>query len=74
MMRKRIFTGWTWTRWAFLIIGLLMVVHAGLNREWLLTLPGFYFAGMGVFGLGCASGSCVNNACETKPDHDHRAS
>jgi hypothetical protein len=74
MMRKRIFTGWTWTRWAFLIIGLLMVVHAGLDREWLLTLPGFYFAGMGIFGLGCASASCVNNGCEVKPDHDHRAS
>ncbi|UJH89654.1 hypothetical protein LZ575_11205 [Antarcticibacterium sp. 1MA-6-2] len=73
-MRKRIFSGWTWTRWVFVIIGLLMVIHAGLDGEWAFTLPGLYFAGMGVFGLGCASGSCANNACEVKPDHDHRTS
>jgi hypothetical protein len=71
-MLKRIITGWTWTRWAFMSIGILMIIHAGLDEEWLFTLPGFYFAAMGIFGLGCASGSCSNNTCKGKPDRDHR--
>lgn len=73
-MRERILSGWTWTRWAFVVIGALMIIQAGLDGEWLLAFPGFYFAGTGIFGLGCASGSCANNACEVKPDHDHRTS
>ncbi len=58
-MKNRIVTGWTFTRWFYLGIGTLVMVMAGIERDWTLALPGLYFASMAIFSFGCAAGHCA---------------
>jgi len=67
-MKKRILTGWTWMRGAFLFIGLWMIIQTALEGQWIGIALGAWLAIMGVFGLGCAAGNCFNGSCEVNPD------
>lgn len=58
-MKNRIFTGWTFSRWFYLGIGALVLVMAGIEKEWTLALAGLYFASMAIFSFGCAAGNCA---------------
>ena len=57
-MKKRILTGWTIKRAVYLIFGVLIVVQGFREKEWGWILAGGYFASMGLFSFGCASGNC----------------
>ena len=58
-MKERILTGWTFLRLLYLAVGILLVIQSIMDHDWLIALPGIYFASMGVFAFGCASGKCA---------------
>jgi len=65
-MKKNILTGWTLRRYVYLIAGILIAMQAIREKEWMLTLAGIYFAAMGLFAFGCASGNCLGGKCTTE--------
>jgi hypothetical protein len=44
-------------------MGLYVVVQGIIDREWFWLIPGIYFASMGLFAFGCASGNCYGSQC-----------
>ena len=71
-MMKRITTGWTWIRAAYLGIGLLVILQSAFEGQWLGIILGTWPAAMGLFGLACAGGSCATGSCSAKPDGNHK--
>ena len=69
---KRITTGWTWIRAAYLGIGLWVILQSALEGQWLGIFLGAWPAAMGLFGLACAGGSCASGNCSVKPEGDHK--
>jgi len=69
-MKERIFTGWTWIRAAYFLIGVWVIVQSALEGEWIRIALGAWPAAMGLFGLACAGGNCSTGACEVKSDPD----
>ncbi|MEO5643631.1 MAG: hypothetical protein ABIQ40_06325 [Bacteroidia bacterium] len=57
-MKNRILTGWTLRRGFYLAAGIFLLIQSIMDHEWLIALPGIYFASMGIFAFGCASGNC----------------
>ncbi len=70
MIKNRLLTGWTFIRVAYLVIGIMVIIQAAVNDQWLGMLLGGYVAFMGLFAFGCAGGSCFDGNCEVKPDRD----
>lgn len=69
-MKNRILTNWTLTRVLFLLMGTTIIIQAIINKEWFGMVLGAYFATMGLFAVGCASGNCFadnNKTAPTKP-------
>lgn len=66
-MKQRILTGWTFTRALYVGLGVMMIVNAVGNQQWLGVLFGGYFASMGIFAFGCASGNCFGGNCNVEP-------
>ena len=66
-MKKRILTNWTFTRALFLIMGTMVVVQSVISHQWFAVLFGAYFAAMGLFAFGCASGNCFGGSCSKEP-------
>ncbi len=58
-MKERILTGWTFRRVLYLAVGIILVIQSIMDNDWLIALPGIYFASMGLFAFGCASGNCA---------------
>ncbi|TSJ42342.1 hypothetical protein [Fluviicola chungangensis] len=67
-MKERILKNWTFTRALFLILGIIIITQSALRHEWVGILFGSYFASMGLFSFGCASGNCYGGNCEVKPE------
>ena len=65
-MKQRVFSNWTFLRWMYLIIGVLLLVPSFLERQWLGIVLGSYFATMGLFAFGCAAGSCSADLYKSK--------
>jgi hypothetical protein len=57
-MKERILTNWTITRVLYLVLGLFVIIQAVTDGQWLGAAFGSYFAAMGLFAFGCASGNC----------------
>lgn len=57
-MIRRITSGWSVMRVLYLGIGLVIAFQSAVLREWFGMAIGGYFAAMGLFGFGCASGNC----------------
>jgi hypothetical protein len=70
MIKDRLLSGWTFTRVAYLIIGIMVIIQAAVNDQWLGILLGAYVTSMGLFAFGCASGSCFDGSCRVKHDPD----
>jgi hypothetical protein len=64
-MLDRILTGWSFQRAFYLIAGGGMVIMSIVDHQWPGVLIGGYFASMGLFAFGCASGNCYGGACKT---------
>lgn len=62
-MKQRILTGWTWIRGIYLVTGIIIVVQAAVNRQWLGVALGSYLAAMAIFKFGCAAGNCLGSDC-----------
>lgn len=69
-MKARILSGWTFTRALYLIIGILIIIQSLMEKEWLGAAFGGYFAAMGLFAFGCASGSCFQGNCSVDSKSD----
>jgi hypothetical protein len=57
-MKNRMLYGWNPRRTLYLIAGVAIAIYAIIAGEWWGGLLGVYFAAMGLFNWGCASGSC----------------
>lgn len=66
-MKERIFKSWTLTRILFLILGTSIIIQSVLSQQWAGILFGSYFASMGLFAYGCASGNCYGGNCTVDP-------
>lgn len=64
-MKERILTQWTLPRALFLIMGIMVMVQSAMSHQWFGILFGAYFAAMGLFAFGCASGGCFGGNCAT---------
>jgi hypothetical protein len=64
-MRERILTGWNVQRVFYLIAGLGLIAISVSDRQWFGVVFGLYFASMGLFAFGCASGNCYGGRCQT---------
>jgi len=67
-MKEKILTGWTFMRAIYLVMGVFVIVQSAMNNQWLGVAFGAYFASMGLFAFGCASGSCLGGNCSTEPE------
>lgn len=73
-MKYRILTGWNWRRILFLGMGTLIIIQSVLYHEWLSVLIGLYFASMGLFSFGCASGACYTGIPTNRVEQDENKS
>ena len=63
-MKERILSNWSLIRVFYVIIGGTLIIQSVLSNQWIGVLVGAYFAAMGVFAFGCASGNCYGGQCE----------
>lgn len=68
-MKERILTGWTFKRVLYIVMGGYLIVQSVMDKQWVFILFGAYFAAMGLFAFGCASGNCYGNSCDMKLEH-----
>lgn len=57
-MKNRILQGWTFWRFVYLLMGVVVLTEAIMNRQWPGLIFGGYFTAMAVFNFGCAAGAC----------------
>ena len=60
-MKQRLLSNWTFARFFYLLLGILMLVQSIWMGQWLGILMGSYFASMGLLAFGCAAGNCSIN-------------
>ena len=65
-MAQRILIGWNFCRALYFILGVFVIVQSVIDKQWLAFIFGVYFAGMGFFSIGCASGNCAVNNLEAQ--------
>ena len=65
-MKERLLTNWTITRAFYLIVGIFVVIQSIMSQHWFGIAFGGYFAAMGLFAFGCASGNCIGGNCSTE--------
>lgn len=65
-MKERILTNWTFKRALYLIMGCAVIIHSVMSQQWFGVAFGGYFAAMGLFAFGCASGNCFGGNCEVE--------
>ena len=65
-MKDRILNNWTITRGLYLVMGILVITQSVVSGQWLGAVIGGYFAAMGLFAFGCASGNCIPNSPASK--------
>lgn len=68
MIQQRLTRGWSTRRVIYLLAGLAISYQSASAGDWLPGLAGAYFAAMGLFGLGCAGGSCGLPRADEKSD------
>lgn len=57
-LKIRLTTNWSFLRLLYTAMGTFIMAQAIGNAEWVGIIFGGYFASMGLFGFGCASGNC----------------
>ncbi|MDO9255746.1 MAG: hypothetical protein Q7U54_09560 [Bacteroidales bacterium] len=66
-MKERILTNWTFTRAFYLIVGIFVIIQSIMSQQLFGIAFGGYFAAMGLFAFGCASGNCMGGNCSAEP-------
>lgn len=66
-MKDRLLHGWTFQRGLYLAMGITIIIQSIISNQIMGTFLGIYFASMGLFAFGCASGNCFGGNCETLP-------
>ena len=69
-LKQRLLTGWTFTRVLYVALGTFVIINSAPNQQWFGVLFGAYFASMGLFSFGCASGACFGGSCTTEPQQN----
>jgi len=69
-MKERILTNWTLTRAFYLIMGVFVIIQSFMGQQWFGIAFGGYFAAMGLFAFGCASGNCIGGNCSTESNNN----
>ena len=62
-MKERNLTGWNFQRIVFSVMGIFIIIQSISDKQWFGLFFGAYFASMGIFRFGCASGNCYGGAC-----------
>ena len=57
-LKQRVLTGWTFLRFLYLGLGSAFIINSIMTEQWFGAAFGAYFAWMGIFAFGCASGNC----------------
>ena len=71
-MKERLLTNWTITRAFYLIVGIFVVIQSFMGQQWFGIAFGGYFAAMGLFAFGCASGNCIGGNCSTESKQNRK--
>ena len=71
-MKERLLTNWTITRAFYLIAGLFVIIQSFMSQQWFGIAFGGYFAAMGLFAFGCASGNCIGGNCSTESKQNRK--
>jgi hypothetical protein len=50
-------------------MGILVIIQSAMISQWLGVVLGAYFASMGLFAFGCASGNCLGENCDHSIDN-----
>ncbi|MBS1625505.1 MAG: hypothetical protein JSS76_10185 [Bacteroidetes bacterium] len=66
---NRITTGWTFVRALYLVMGIIFLVQAIGERQWMMMAFGAYFGSMGLFNYGCAAGACYTGMPSTQEQY-----
>jgi hypothetical protein len=66
-MKERILNNWTFMRALYLLMGIAVIVQSVMSQQWFGVAFGGYFASMGLFAFGCATGNCYGGNCATEP-------
>ena len=66
-MKERILSKWTLSRVLYLLLGIMILVQSAMSQQWIGVAFGGYFASMGLFAFGCASGNCFGGNCAVDP-------
>lgn len=61
-MIERITNGWSVIRVIYLLLGSAVIAQGIMEKQWFAVAFGVYFASMGVFNYGCASGACYTSS------------
>jgi len=65
-MKNRLTNGWNFIRIVFTVLGLFMLIQSIFDKEYLSSFLGSLLVIMGLFGIGCALGSCcAAGACNS---------
>jgi|694.fasta_scaffold00585_19 Na+/alanine symporter len=60
-MKYALLHNWSFIRALRLLIGIIIIVQAVMNKEWVFGIAGIFFACMALFNQGC----CGTGACYT---------
>jgi hypothetical protein len=66
-MKERILNNWTFMRALYLLMGIAVIVQSVMSQQWFGVAFGGYFASMGLFAFGCATGNCYGGNCAVEP-------
>lgn len=55
---NRISTPWGFSRWLYLVMGVIIIIQGAVANQVMGLILGSYFSIMAVFGIGCAMGNC----------------
>jgi len=67
-MKDRVLKNWTLARAFYALVGIIIMINSYMDEQWIGIAFGTYFAAMGIFSFGCASGNCANGNCEIDSD------
>jgi len=73
-MKERILTNWTLARVLYVLMGTLIIIQTVMDGMWIGVAFGTYFAAMGLFSFGCASGNCYTGDCATDSKQNNKSS